>query len=67
MKINVKVCCISSVEEALIAVSLGVSAIGLVGYMPSRPGVISDDLIKYIGLTYVLWCGNSILFFRAVP
>jgi phosphoribosylanthranilate isomerase len=48
MKINVKVCCISSVEEAHIAVSLGVSAIGLVGNMPSGPGVISDELIKYI-------------------
>jgi phosphoribosylanthranilate isomerase len=48
MKINVKVCCISSVEEAHIAVSLGVSAIGLVGNMPSGPGVISDELIKNI-------------------
>jgi phosphoribosylanthranilate isomerase len=48
MKINVKVCCISSVEEAHIAVSSGVSAIGLVGNMPSGPGVISDELIKYI-------------------
>ena len=48
MKINVKVCCISSVEEARTAVSLGVSAIGLVGNMPSGPGVISDELIKII-------------------
>ena len=48
MKTFVKVCCISSVEEAYIAVSFGVSAIGLVGNMPSGPGVISDELIRII-------------------
>jgi len=48
IKVKVKVCCISSVEEALEAVSLGVTAIGLVGNMPSGPGVISDSLIKTI-------------------
>ena len=44
-KPRVKVCCISSREEAQIAIKLGASALGLVGHMPSGPGVISDELI----------------------
>lgn len=46
--IRVKICCISSSEEMKIAVSFGASAIGLVGKMPSGPGVIPDELIKEI-------------------
>jgi len=42
---RVKVCCISSPEEARLAIQFGASALGLVGPMPSGPGVISDDLI----------------------
>jgi len=42
---RVKICCISSLEEARLAVQFGASALGLVGPMPSGPGVISDDLI----------------------
>ena len=45
---RVKICCISSVEEAGLAVKYGASALGLVGNMPSGPGVISDDLISGI-------------------
>lgn len=45
---RIKICCISSVEEAYIAVEMGASALGLVGYMPSGPGVISDILIREI-------------------
>jgi len=48
MKPRVKICCISSVEEAKIAVEYGASALGLVGHMPSGPGVISDELILSI-------------------
>ena len=48
MKTRVKVCCISSLDEANTAVALGVNAIGLVGKMPSGPGVIPDELIKTI-------------------
>lgn len=47
---RVKICCISSVEEASLAVKYGASALGLVGNMPSGPGVISDDLISGIVL-----------------
>lgn len=46
--IKVKVCCISSLEEANLAISSGASAIGLVSEMPSGPGVISEDLIAKI-------------------
>ena len=35
--IKVKICCISSIEEARLAVAYGASAIGLVGRMPSGP------------------------------
>ncbi len=45
---RVKICCIKSPVEARIAVSLGADAIGLVGKMPSGPGVISDDAITEI-------------------
>jgi len=45
---RVKICCIGSVEEAGMAIRCGASALGLVGHMPSGPGVISDDLIAEI-------------------
>ena len=45
---RVKVCCISSVEEARAAVRHGASAIGLVSEMPSGPGVIPEEMISEI-------------------
>ncbi|MFN8134792.1 MAG: phosphoribosylanthranilate isomerase [Bacteroidales bacterium] len=42
---RVKICCIGSLEEARMAIDAGASALGLVGQMPSGPGVISDELI----------------------
>ena len=45
---KVKICCISSVEEARLAVACGASALGLVSAMPSGPGVIEEDLIAEI-------------------
>lgn len=47
-KPRVKICCISSVEEAWTAIDYGASALGLVSDMPSGPGVISEDLIRQI-------------------
>jgi phosphoribosylanthranilate isomerase len=44
----VKICCISSLEEARLAISAGASALGLVSSMPSGPGVIDDRLIAEI-------------------
>lgn len=48
---RVKICCISSIDEARIAIECGASALGLVGYMPSGPGVINDELIYQIAKT----------------
>ncbi|MEC7519537.1 MAG: phosphoribosylanthranilate isomerase [Myxococcota bacterium] len=42
MRARIKICCIASVEEARLAVAAGVDALGLVGAMPSGPGVIDD-------------------------
>ena len=51
-KTKVKICCISSIEEAQKAIHAGADALGLVGHMPSGPGIISNDKIleinKYI-------------------
>ena len=47
---KVKICCISSVEEALLAIKCGATELGLVGPMPSGPGVISESLIAEIAL-----------------
>ena len=49
--VRVKVCCISSVGEGRLAVSLGAAALGLVSAMPSGPGVIPEPLIAEIAAT----------------
>lgn len=48
MNTRVKVCCISSVAEARLAVRYGAAALGLVSAMPSGPGVIDEALIAEI-------------------
>ncbi|WP_291075834.1 MULTISPECIES: hypothetical protein [unclassified Empedobacter] len=48
MKTRVKICCISSKEEAQQTIKCGANGLGLVGNMPSGPGVIGDDLINDI-------------------
>jgi phosphoribosylanthranilate isomerase len=48
---RVKICCISSIAEAHIAIELGASALGLVSAMPSGPGVIGEDQIAEIAAT----------------
>ena len=45
---SVKICCISSLDEARLAISHGAAALGLVSAMPSGPGVIDDALIASI-------------------
>lgn len=45
---RVKICCISSFEEAKLAISYGADALGLVSEMPSGPGVITEELITNI-------------------
>ncbi len=48
MKVKLKVCCISSVSEAKMAIDAGANVLGLVGPMPSGPGVVSDDVIQTV-------------------
>jgi phosphoribosylanthranilate isomerase len=48
MKAKVKICCISTEEEAKIALEFGADVLGLVAKMPSGPGTIGDDLIQHI-------------------
>lgn len=46
--VRVKICCISSLDEASLAIHAGASALGLVSEMPSGPGVITDELARDI-------------------
>nr|QKW93737.1 phosphoribosylanthranilate isomerase [Vitiosangium cumulatum] len=64
---RVKVCCISSIEEARAAIRAGASALGLVSSMPSGPGVISESLIAEIAATvpppiatFLLTCAQDV-------
>jgi phosphoribosylanthranilate isomerase len=50
-KPRVKICCISSVEEARLAIACGAAAVGFVSAMPSGPGVVSEELIAEIAAT----------------
>ena len=45
---RVKICCISSIAEARMAIEAGASALGLVSAMPSGPGVIGEEQITEI-------------------
>ena len=45
---RIKICCIGNLEEAVTAIDMGASALGLVGKMPSGPGSIPDHQIKKI-------------------
>ena len=58
---RVKICCISSVEEAALAVEAGASALGLVSQMPSGPGVITDQQIAEIASTVPPGIGTFLL------
>ncbi len=49
-KPRVKICCISSLDEANLAVSAGADALGLVSSMPSGPGVVDEATIAAIAL-----------------
>lgn len=51
MRTRIKICCISSIEEAALAIKHGADALGLVAKMPSGPGPIADELIAAIAKT----------------
>ena len=67
MKTRIKICCISSINEARAAIELGADALGLVGNMPSGPGIISNDKIMKISSivpppidTFLLTCETDV-------
>lgn len=45
---KLKVCCIKSIHEAVLAHTAGATCLGLVGAMPSGPGILSDDAIREV-------------------
>lgn len=45
---RIKICCIASTEEATLAAAAGVDALGLVGKMPSGPGVVTDATARMV-------------------
>ena len=47
-RVLIKICCISSIQEAELALDLGADLLGLVSAMPSGPGVIDEDAIVRI-------------------
>ena len=51
MRTRIKICCISSADEARLAIHLGADALGLVAKMPSGPGPVPDWLIAEIART----------------
>lgn len=61
MRTRIKICCISSIKEAITAISLGADAIGLVARMPSGPGPIPDELIRQISLSVPPLIGTFLL------
>lgn len=58
---RVKICCIQSEEEAGAAVAVGADALGLVGRMPSGPGVIDDNKISTIASSVPPGVGTFLL------
>lgn len=51
VRVRCKVCCIADPGEASLAIAHGADALGLVGKMPSGPGVIDDQQIAAIAAT----------------
>jgi len=49
--VRVKICCITSVDDAWLAIRHGAAAIGLVSEMPSGPGIITEERIAEIAAT----------------
>jgi len=58
---RVKICCIASIQEAVLAIEAGASAVGLVSAMPSGPGPIAEDLIAEIAVSIPPAIGSFLL------
>ncbi|QCI64972.1 phosphoribosylanthranilate isomerase [Phreatobacter stygius] len=48
IRTRVKICCISSVAEARMAIAAGADALGFVAAMPSGPGIVDDATIRSV-------------------
>jgi phosphoribosylanthranilate isomerase len=57
----VKICCITSPEEAALAIESGAHAIGLVSRMPSGPGVIDEQRIAQIAASIPKYIDSFLL------
>lgn len=60
-RVRVKVCCIASEPEAALAARLGADLLGLVGPMPTGPGVIDLPTARRISLSAPLWARPILL------
>jgi phosphoribosylanthranilate isomerase len=58
---RIKICCISNVAEAQLAIRHGAAALGLVAKMPSGPGVIPEHIIAEIAATIPPAIGSFLL------
>lgn len=47
-RVRLKICCIASPDEARLAIRHGADALGLVGQMPSGPGVVGDTIAAQV-------------------
>lgn len=61
MRLRVKICCIASPEEARLAATLGADLLGLVGPMPSGPGVIDLTAARAIAEATPPWARPVLL------
>lgn len=66
LTMRIKICCISSIDEAQLAIRAGAAALGLVSTMPSGPGVIPWERIEEIAAavpppiaTFLLTCSQD--------
>lgn len=58
---RVKICCIASPAEAAMAVRAGADLLGLVGPMPSGPGVINEATAREIAGVALPWAASVLL------
>lgn len=58
---RIKICCISSIEEATLAIKYGANALGFVSAMPSGAGIIDEELIPEIVSTVAPPTGTFLL------
>ena len=48
---RIKICCITSLEEANLAIRYGADALGLVSWMPNGEGILGDEKISELAAT----------------